>query len=62
MIPRLRDEALYQATARAGSQLWKLHGVDQPAAAMTAGGASAVYAYRWDWDEEPTILGADLIV
>jgi para-nitrobenzyl esterase len=60
VIPRLRDEALYQATAKAASDLWKLHAVDEPAAAMTAGGAGAVYAYRWDWDEEPTILGADL--
>jgi para-nitrobenzyl esterase len=27
---------------------------------MTRGGASRVFAYRWDWDEEPRILGADL--
>jgi para-nitrobenzyl esterase len=35
---------------------------DAPADAMQRGGWRDVYVYRWDWDEEPTLLGADLSV
>jgi para-nitrobenzyl esterase len=60
LIPRLRDVDRYNATAAALSSMWKANGVDAPAAALVAGGAPGVFAYRWDWDEEPSILGADL--
>jgi para-nitrobenzyl esterase len=57
-IYRLRDPDFYDATAEALARSWKVDGADAPAAALTASGRS-VYVYRWDWDEEPTVLGAD---
>ena len=60
ILPRLRDEANYLATAALETAAWKLVGVDAPAEAILRSGWPEVYAYRWDWDEEPTLLGADL--
>lgn len=62
LFPRLRDEASYNAAARALSATWKLVGADAPAEAICRSGWPQVYVYRWDWDEEPAILGADLSV
>ena len=59
-LPRLRDPDTYNASAEVASLAWKLVGADAPAEAMRRGGASDVYVYRWDWDEEPTMLGSDL--
>lgn len=61
IVPRLRDERMYNLTAEYMSRMWKATGVDEPAAAMRAGQPN-VYTYRFDWDEEPTMLGADLSV
>lgn len=58
-IPRVRDPVLYLAAADALSAAWKAGGADAPADAM-ARTWDEVYVYRWDWDEEPTILGFDL--
>src|SRR4029434_6821820 len=41
------------------AKMWKATGADMPAAAM-ATSQPDVYVYRFDWDEEPTLLGADL--
>jgi para-nitrobenzyl esterase len=60
VLPRYRDEAKYQALAEAVSRAWKATGVDAPAAAMLRSGAHDVYAYRFDWRGEPTLLGTDL--
>ena len=38
--------------------MWKATGADQPAAALSASQRAPVFVYRFDWDEEPTILGA----
>ena len=35
-------------------------GADAPAEAMQRSGWNDVFVYRWDWDEEPSIFGADL--
>jgi len=59
IVPRLRDEALYVATADLMARQWKATGADQPAAAMR-GVEDDVYVYRFDWDEQPRMLGADL--
>lgn len=60
VLPRIRDEDRYDATAIALAAAWKVAGTDAPAAAIAQSGWSDVYAYRWDWDEEPSVLGADL--
>ena len=59
ILPRLRDADLYTATAKVMSRLWTLRGVVRPANARRQAGATT-YAYRWDWDEEPSMLGAEL--
>jgi len=59
IFPRFVNERTYLATADARSQMWKATGADGPAAALRRSEPN-VYAYRFDWDEEPTILGADL--
>ena len=58
----LKDEQTYRSLAHYGGRAWKARGVDQLARAMTASGNPDVYAYRFDWDEEPSILGYDLSV
>jgi len=60
IVPRLRDPERYAATADALSRLWKAEGADEPASAIAATPGPGVFVYRWDWDEEPTVLGADL--
>ena len=58
----LKDEKTYRSLAHYGGRAWKARGVDQLAQAMAASGNSDVYAYRFDWDEEPSIMGYDLSV
>jgi para-nitrobenzyl esterase len=57
---RLRDPERYDLLARFHSDLWKANGVDVPATVLSEAGLGDVYAYRFDWDEEPVFLGADL--
>lgn len=59
MFPRLNDPERFAAMAEHGSRMWKAAGADEPAAALQKGGAPGVYVYRFDWDEEPTIVGSD---
>ena len=55
----LSDEDLYDATAEYQTLMWKTTGVDEPAAAMRSAQGPSVFAYRFDWDDEPTILWSD---
>lgn len=59
VYPVLKDPTLFDATADAMSAMWKATGADGPAAAMWSVQPN-VFVYRFDWDEEPTILGLDL--
>ena len=61
-LPRLKDEAAYKRAVYYGAQAWKYRGVDSLANYMSAAGNDNVYAYRFDWDEEPSQLGFDLSV
>lgn len=60
IIPRLRDERTYQLTSEYLAKMWKATGADEPAAAMRGAQGPSVFVYRFDWDEEPRVLGADL--
>ncbi len=60
VMPRLRDRDRYLATAQHLSELWKLTGADGPAARLSRGPGPGVWVYRFDWDEEPRLLFADL--
>ena len=58
----MKDEAAYKRAVYYGAQAWKYRGVDSLANYMSAAGNDNVYAYRFDWDEEPSQLGFDLSV
>ncbi len=58
--PQVHDPERYFRIARIRSELWKVTGADAPAAALVRAGRGPVFAYRFDWDEEPSLLGADL--
>ena len=58
----LKDEADYRRQVHYQANAWKARGVDELALAMRAAGNEHVYAYRFDWDEEPTLMGYDLSV
>jgi para-nitrobenzyl esterase len=60
VYPRLRNEREYNLIAEYLARMWKATGADEPAAAMRAAQGPSVYVYRFDWDEAPTILFADL--
>jgi para-nitrobenzyl esterase len=59
IVPRFVDEAGYQTSAEYLARMWKAAGVDAPATIM-ARDEPRVFVYRFDWKDEPTILGADL--
>ena len=61
-LPRLKDEEDYRRVVHYMSQEWRIRGVDSIAKSMINAGHSEVYAYRFDWDEEPSVLGFDLSV
>lgn len=60
VLPMARDQAEYDAVSDYPSRLWRANAVDGPAARMVAGGQPAVWAYRFDWDEEGRVLFTDL--
>jgi para-nitrobenzyl esterase len=62
IFPRLRDERRYNLSAEYMAKSWKANGADEPVALMHAGGNPNVFVYRFDWRDEPTVLGADLSV
>jgi para-nitrobenzyl esterase len=62
IFPRLRDAQRYNLSAEYSAKMWKATGADEPAAAMRAAQGPSVFVYRFDWDEEPMVLGADLSV
>jgi para-nitrobenzyl esterase len=57
----MRDPVRYKAIAQGMSRSWRVSGADAPASAL-ARSAAEVFVYRFDWDEEPTLLGAELSV
>jgi para-nitrobenzyl esterase len=60
VIMRLKDEANYQLVSGAHSEMWRVNAVHEPADALSGAQGPSVFAYRFDWDEEPVFLGADL--
>ena len=60
LVPRLRDPERYALVSDYLSRAWKVAGVDELAEKMRAIQGPSVFAYRFDWDEEPTVLFSDL--
>lgn len=58
----LKNKVDYSKRVYYGGLQWKARGVDLIADQMTNAGNENVYAYRFDWDEEPTVLFYDLSV
>ena len=56
-IPRIRDLDLWNAVSKHRSNSWKYLAVDEPAQSLTSSGRSNIYAYRFDWDDEPRKYG-----
>ncbi len=58
---RALDKTYYALYASYKSDAWKINGVDRLAQILSeTPGQPGVYAYRFDWDEEPTILGINV--
>jgi para-nitrobenzyl esterase len=62
IIPRIRDARHYTLAAEYLAKMWKANGADELAAAMRRTPGPGVFVYRFDWDEEPRVMGSDLSV
>lgn len=56
----LANARLYDLEGEYGGAMWRAMGADEPISALAARPGPPVYAYRFDWDEEPRVLGVDL--
>lgn len=54
------NERLYDLSGEYGGAMWRATGADEPISALAGRSGPPVFAYRFDWDEEPSVLGADL--
>jgi para-nitrobenzyl esterase len=55
MFPVAHDPDQYDAHSDALARAWKARAVDGLARLMVEAQGPTVYAYRWDWDEEPSL-------
>ena len=55
----LSNERLYDLEGESGGASWRAIGAAEPISLLAARPGPPVFAYRFDWDEEPTILGVD---
>lgn len=60
VYPYVLDEARYDRVASYLSRAWKANAVDELAPVLRGVQGDSVFAYRFDWDEEPSMMGADL--
>jgi para-nitrobenzyl esterase len=59
-LPRIRNPARFEALTAYRDDYIKARGVDEVAIALQGSQGGTVFAYRFDWDELPTVLGTDL--
>tara|TARA_B110000438_G_scaffold70891_1_gene71121 strand:- start:4436 stop:6295 length:1860 start_codon:yes stop_codon:yes gene_type:complete len=59
-LPFIKDIDSYNAVSKHRSDTWKLLAVDKPARDLVKSGKKSIFAYRFDWDEEPNKYGLDL--
>ena len=60
ILTRVRDVERYDRDSEYGSDIWKADGADEIAIEMRRVAGPLVWAYRFDWDEEPTRMGTNL--
>ncbi|NRA10239.1 MAG: carboxylesterase family protein [Myxococcales bacterium] len=58
--PQLRDPPRYYRNAIYMTRVWRAIAVDEMARSLAPRRRGSVFAYRFDWDEEPRIWGVDL--
>lgn len=51
---------MYDVEGEYGGLVWRAMGADEPLAAMRKSQGANVWGYRFDWDEEPSVMGLDL--
>lgn len=59
-LPRLKSRDHFNAVTGYFNDAWKARGVDEVAISAGQTRNNRLYAYRFDWDKLPTILGTDL--
>jgi para-nitrobenzyl esterase len=59
-LPRVKDKARFEAVTRYINDSIRVMAVDRVAATLHAAQGETVFAYRFDWDELPTVLGTNL--
>ncbi len=57
---RRKDPEQYERVSSYRTDIRKATGVDRMAAVLRESQGPSVYAYRFDWDEEPSIFGMDM--
>jgi para-nitrobenzyl esterase len=60
IFPVVHDRTRYDVAAEYGSRMWAARAATEPAMRLAHAPGQRVWAYRFDWDEEPRLLGADL--
>ena len=55
----VNDPFYYDLLSDYQSLAWRSNGLDTPADMIEKSGQENIYTYRFDWDEEPKILGMD---
>lgn len=60
LVYSIRDPEDYARRARAHSDLWAVRAVGDPAEAILEAGWREVWAYRFDWDALPRVLGQEM--
>jgi para-nitrobenzyl esterase len=58
-IFRVKNKAIYLRDVAYETDSWKLRGVDRAAAAIRESYGPRVFAYRFDWDEQPNFIITD---
>ena len=58
-IFRVKDKAIYLRDVAYETDSWKLRGVDRAATAIRNSYGPKVFAYRFDWDEQPNFFITD---
>jgi para-nitrobenzyl esterase len=56
----IKNRRRYEIESEYGGAMWRAMGADEPISLLAARSGPPVFAYRFDWDEEPKILGVDL--
>ncbi|MDG1909235.1 MAG: carboxylesterase family protein [Pseudomonadales bacterium] len=59
-LPKIINEAYFHAVTSYFNDAWKARGVDEVSMRLAESQSDPVFAYRFDWDELPSILGVDL--